>query len=215
MRISARTLTVAGTTAAALAVTALVATPAVAATTLTAGHVDVVDSEWDGSALHLHVHDEETDTEYEPSDVVLSVPAAARVANPGYAFLGSGSQVWLLPEDQALADARGVLFAGFSTEALEPGVFAGDSVSYSLVDATLDGAGTDAFSVYVGSGTRWYDSNTATSSYKTKAFPVGAHNHATWAFEEAGTYELTFRVSGTVAGAAKTATETYTVVVGS
>ncbi|MET9810736.1 choice-of-anchor M domain-containing protein [Streptomyces halstedii] len=215
MRISARTFSLAGTAAAALAVTALAATPAVAATTLTSGHVDVVDSEWDGSALHLHVHDEETDTEYEPSDVVLSVPAAAKVANPGYGFLGSGSEVWLLPEDQATAHARGVLFAGFSTKALTTGVFAGDSVSYSLVGATRDGAATEDFSVYVGSGTRWYDSNTATTSYKSKAFPVGAHNHANWAFEESGTYELTFRVSGTVAGAVKTATETYTVVVSS
>ncbi|WLQ37762.1 choice-of-anchor M domain-containing protein [Streptomyces castrisilvae] len=215
MRIPVRTMTVAGSVAAALAVTALVATPATAATTLGVGHVDVLDAEWDGSGLHLHVHDEENDTEYEPADVVLSVPAAAKVANPGYGFLGSGSEVWLLPEDQAVANARGVLFAGFSTEALTTGVFAGDSVSYRLVGATRDGASTEDFSVYAGSGTRWYDSNTATTSYKSKAFPVGAHNHANWAFEEAGTYKLTFSVSGTVAGVTETATETYTVVVSS
>ncbi|MEU3227050.1 choice-of-anchor M domain-containing protein [Streptomyces sp. NPDC006976] len=154
----------------------------------------------------------------DPGSGVSTFPrgaAAAKVANPGYGFLGSGSEVWLLPEDQAVANARGALFAGFSTEALTTGVFAGDSVSYRLVSATRDGASTEDFSVYAGSGTRWYDSNTATTSYKSKAFSVGAHNHANWAFEEAGTYKLTFSVSRTVAGVTETATETYTVVVSS
>ncbi|MGX1267170.1 hypothetical protein RKD18_000364 [Streptomyces phaeoluteigriseus] len=35
-------------------------TSAFAATTLSSGHVDVLDAEWDGADLHLHVHDEET-----------------------------------------------------------------------------------------------------------------------------------------------------------
>ncbi|MFF0222160.1 TIGR03769 domain-containing protein [Streptomyces sp. NPDC004629] len=55
---------------------------------------------------------------------------------------------------------------------------------------------TDDFSVYEGAGTRWYDSNTVTTGFKSKTFGVGTHNHANWAFEEAGTYQLTFRVRG-------------------
>ncbi|MBT2410726.1 choice-of-anchor M domain-containing protein [Streptomyces sp. ISL-12] len=214
MRTHRRLLTVTGLAAAALA-TAGLNTSAFAATTLTSGHVDVLDAEWDGAELHLHVHDEENDTEYEPADVTLSVPDAAKVANPGYGFLGSGSQVWLLPDTEAEADAAGVLFAGVSTEHLTTGVFAGDSVAYRLVSATRDGAATDDFSVYTGSGVRWYDSDTATGSYKSRTFAVGAHNHANWAFEEAGTYRLTFRVQGTAGGVTESATETYTVVVGS
>ncbi|MEV0176973.1 choice-of-anchor M domain-containing protein [Streptomyces sp. NPDC050803] len=215
MRTFTRTLTVSGTAAAALALGALAATPAVAATALSSGHVDVLDAEWDGTALHLHVHDEETNTEYEPADVTLNVPAAAKVTNPGYGFLGTGSQIWLLPDTEAEADAAGVLFPGISTEHLTTGVFANDTVTYTLVSSTRNGAATDDFSVYAGAGVRWYDSNTATTSYKSKSFGVATHNHANWAFEEAGTYRLTFRVSGTVGGVAKTATETYTVVVSS
>ncbi|MFI2430551.1 choice-of-anchor M domain-containing protein [Streptomyces sp. NPDC018693] len=215
MRTSTRALTVSGTIAAAAALAGLAATPAVAATALSSGHVDVLDAEWDGTDLHLHVHDEETETEYEPADVTLDVPAAAKVANPGFAFLGTGSQIWLLPDDEAKADLAGVLFPGISTEHLTTGVFANDSVTYRLVGATRNGAATDDFSVYAGAGNRWYDSNPATSNFKSRSFAVGTHNHANWAFEEAGTYQLTFRVSGTVGGVTKSATETYTVVVSS
>jgi surface-anchored protein len=215
LRTFTRALTVSGSLAAALAMAGLAATPAVAATTLSSGHVDVLDAEWDGADLHLHVHDEENETEYEPADVTLSVPAAARVANPGYGFLGSGSQIWLLPDTETEADAAGVLFPGISTEHLTTGVFANNSVTYTLVSATRNGAATDDFSIYAGSGNRWFDSNTAITTFKSRSFGVATHNHANWAFEEAGTYQLTFRVRGTVGGVTESATETYTVVVSS
>jgi surface-anchored protein len=213
LRTHRRLLTVTGIAAAALA-TAGLNTSAFAATTLSSGHVDVLDAEWDGADLHLHVHDEETDTEYEPADVSLAVPAAAKVTNPGHGWLGSGSQVWLLPDDEAVADARGVLFPGISAEHLTAGVFANNTVTYTLVSATRNGAATEDFSVYA-NGTRWYDSNTATSLYKSRSFATGSHNHANWAFEEAGTYQLTFRVQGTVGGVTESATATYSVVVSS
>ncbi|MGW0755339.1 choice-of-anchor M domain-containing protein [Streptomyces sp. NPDC002814] len=213
MRTRRRLLTVTGIAAAALA-TAGLNSSAFAATTLSSGHVDVLDAEWDGSDLHLHVHDEETETEYEPADVTLAVPAAARVANPGHGWLGSGSQIWLLPDTEAAADAAGVLFPGISAEHLTTGVFANNTINYRLLSATRNGATTEDFSVYSGS-TRWYDSNTATTSFKSRNFPVGSHNHANWAFEEAGTYQLTFRVQGTVNGVTESATATYTVVVSS
>ncbi|MEY9995512.1 surface-anchored protein [Streptomyces sp. V4I8] len=213
LRTHRRLLTVTGIAAAALA-TAGLNTSAFAATTLSSGHVDVLDAEWDGADLHLHVHDEENDTEYEPADVTLAVPAAARVANPGHGWLGSGSQVWLLPEDELVADSRGVLFPGISTEHLSTGVFANNTVTYTLVSATRNGATTEDFSIYAGS-TRWYDSNTATTNFKSRNFGVGTHNHATWAFEEAGTYQLTFRVRGTVGGVIEQTTATYTAVVSS
>ncbi|MGC0329895.1 surface-anchored protein [Streptomyces sp. SAI-170] len=214
MRTRNRLLTVTGVAAAALAAAGLNSS-AFAATTLSSGHVDVLDAEWDGVNLQLHVHDEEAGVEYAPADVSLSVPAAAKVANPGYGFLGTGSQVWLLPDDEVVADSRGVLFPGISTEHLTTGVFGGDAVTYTLTGATRNGGSTDDFSVYTGAGSRWYDSNPATTSYKSKSFGVATHNHANWAFEEPGTYKLTFRVQGTVGGVAKSATATYTVVVSS
>ncbi|MFD5270322.1 choice-of-anchor M domain-containing protein [Streptomyces sp. NPDC058335] len=213
MRTHTRTLTITGSLAAALALVGLAATPAAAATTLSSGHVDVLDADWDGNDLSLHVHDEETDTEHEPADVTLSVPAAAKTANPGHSFLGSGSQVWLLPEDEALANSRGVLYPGISTEHLSTGVFANNTVTYTLVSATRNGATTEDFSVYKGSATRWFDSDTTTANFKSRTFGVGTHNHASWAFEEAGTYQLTFRVRGTVSGTTESDTEVFTVVV--
>ncbi|MFI1659177.1 choice-of-anchor M domain-containing protein [Streptomyces sp. NPDC020472] len=191
---------------------------AFAATTLSTGHVDLVDADWDGAALTLHVHDETNAVEYDPADAVLSVPAAAKIARPTgaqYAFLGTGAQVWVLPQDQAAATAKNILWPGISTEHLATGVFAGNTVQYKLGTVTRDGAATDDFSVYKVDGStvdRYYDSGTATS-YKTKTFAVGAHDHANWAFEEPGTYKLTFTVTGTVGGVTKTATDTYTVTV--
>lgn len=209
LRTRRRLLTVTGIAAAALA-TAGLNTSAFAATTLSSGHVDVLDAEWDGTDLHLHVHDEETNTEYDPVDVTFSVPAAAKVANPGCGFLGSGSQVWLLPDTEAEADAAGVLFPGISTEHLTTGVFANNNVTYTLVSATRNGAATEDFSIYAGSCARWFDSDTSTTGFKSRTFGVGTHNHANWAFEEAGTYQLTFRVRGTVGGVTESATETFT-----
>lgn len=214
MRTRNRLLTVAGLAAATLA-TAGLNSSAFAATTLSSGHVDVLDADWDGSDLSLHAHDEATDTEYDPADLTLSVPAAAKVTNPGHGFLGSGSQVWLLPDTEAEANAAGVLFPGISTEHLTTGVFANNNVTYTLVSATRNGSTTEDFSVYADGGTRWFDSNTATTNFKSQTYSVGSHNHANWAFEEAGTYVLTFRVQGTVSGVSETATESYTVVVSS
>jgi surface-anchored protein len=214
LRTRKRLLTVSGIAAAALAAAGL-NTSAFAATTLSSGHVDVLDSEWDGSALHLHGHDEVTDTEYEPADVTLAVPVAAKIANPGYAFLGTGSQVWLLPDTEAEATAAGVLFAGVSTEHLTTGTFTGNTVTYTLVNATRNGASTEDFSVYSdasGSVNRYFDSGSTAN--RSESFTVGAHNHPNWAFEEAGTYQVTFTVSGTVGGGTVTSErETLTFVV--
>ncbi|MFF9193956.1 choice-of-anchor M domain-containing protein [Streptomyces sp. NPDC014779] len=212
-----RLMTVTGVAATVLAVAGLNSS-AFAVTPLTGGHVDVLDAEWDGAAFALHVHDETNAVEYQPADVVLSVPAAAKVARPTgtpYAFLGTGAQVWVLPQDQAAATARNVLWPGISTEHLTTGVFAGDTVQYKLGTVTRDGAATDDFSVYKVNGStvdRYYDSGT-TTSYKTKTFAVGAHDHANWAFEEPGTYKVTFTVSGTVGGVTRSATDTLTFTV--
>ncbi|MEU6014817.1 hypothetical protein ABZ826_12395 [Streptomyces sp. NPDC047515] len=79
MRTITRTLTVAGSVAAAIAVGGLASAHA-AGTTLSKGHVDVLDVEYDGLALDLHVHDESVtpDVEYAPADVVLQALPARR-----------------------------------------------------------------------------------------------------------------------------------------
>lgn len=212
-----RLMTVTGVAAAAFAVAGLNSS-AFAATTLSSGHVDVLDAEWDGAAFALHVHDEANGVEYSPADVAFSVPAAAKTARPTgtqYGFLGTGAQVWVLPQDEATANAKNILFTGISTEHLASGVFANNAVQYKLGTVTRNGAATDDFSVYKVNGStvdRYYDSGT-TTSYKNKTFAIGGHDHANWAFEEAGTYKVNFTVTGTVNGVAKSATATYTFTV--
>ncbi|MEU9336473.1 choice-of-anchor M domain-containing protein [Streptomyces sp. NPDC048290] len=210
-------MTVTGAMAAAFAMAGLNST-AFAATTLSAGHVDVLDAEWDGAGFALHVHDEVNHVEYDPADAALSVPAAALVARPTgaqYAFLGTGAQVWALPQNEATAAAKNILWPGVSTEHLASGVFAGNTVQYRLGAVTRDGAATDDFSVYKVNGStvdRYWDSGT-TTTYKNKTFAVGAHDHANWVFEEPGTYKVNFTVTGTVGGVAKSATAQYTFTV--
>ncbi|MEU5717382.1 choice-of-anchor M domain-containing protein [Streptomyces sp. NPDC020403] len=212
-----RLLTVTGVAAAALAVAGFNSS-AFAATTLSTGHVDVLDAEWDGSAFALHVHDETNAAEYAPADAVLSVPAAAKVTRPSgtqYGFLGTGAQVWVLPQDEASATVKNILWPGISTEHLATGVFANNTVQYKLGTVTRNGAATDDFSVYKVNGStvdRYYDSGT-TTSYKNKTFAVGGHDHAHWAFEEPGTYKVNFTVTGTVGTVAKSTAATYTFTV--
>lgn len=209
-----RALTVSGSLAAALALTGLAATPAAAATTLSSGHIDVLDAEFDGSAFHLHVHDESVtpDVEYEPADVTLDVKAAAKTTRPSgtaYNFLGAaGSTVWVLPQDEAAATSKGVIWPGISTEHLTTGVFTNNRVTYTLTGAQYDAAGdgtyedtTADFSVYGVSGsgtvTKFYDGGDGFTSADARSFTVGGHSHFNWAFEAAGTYRVTFRISGT------------------
>lgn len=61
-----RLLTVTGFAAAAALATAGLNSSAFAATTLSSGHGDILDAEWDGSDLRLHVHDEEIGTGTSP-----------------------------------------------------------------------------------------------------------------------------------------------------
>jgi surface-anchored protein len=203
---------VSGSLAAALAVTGL-NTSAYAVTLIDRGHVAVLHAEGDRTSLDLNVHDDTNDITYEPGDIVFSVPKAAKITNPGYGFLGTGSQVWLLPENQPEAEARGVLEPTVSTERVGTGLLDNDVVSFRLVSATRNGTATEDFSVYAGDGKRWFDSNPAITTFKSRNFAVGTHAHAKWAFEEAGTYQLTFALNASVGGASKTVTKTYTFLV--
>ncbi|MFJ4873183.1 choice-of-anchor M domain-containing protein [Streptomyces sp. NPDC088757] len=211
MRTRNRLLTVTGVAAAALSM-AGINSSAFAAVTLSSGHVDVLDTEYDGSAFHLHVHDESVtpDVEYDPADVTFQVKAAAKTTRPAgsaYNFLGAtGSTLWILPQSETDAAAKGVLWPGFSTEELATGVLQNDRVTYTLTgaqyDAASDGVYEDStadFSVYGVSGstvTKYYDGGDGLTTSDARNFTVGDHKHYNWAFEGAGTYKLTFKVSG-------------------
>jgi surface-anchored protein len=189
------------------------ATPVVV---LSQGHVDAVDVHYEDGGLELHVHDETVDpsVERDPADVVFRVLPGAETTvpdDPAYGFLGSsGAPVWILPE----TNNPDLLWPGLSTEEIEPGVFAGDTVTLKLWGVRGPGAlslfSSDPFGapvVLANSGDGTPDRLTLTT---------GGHQHANWAFTSAGTYKAVFQASGTLADGTRVVSDpaVYTFQVG-
>lgn len=185
--------------AAALTTLALVAlTPAAAhaaPVTLTAGHVDVFDIDYTGGVLSLDLLDATgtTDVERAPADVVLQVPAAAKVTVPSgssWSFLGApGDTAWVLPQSQNSA----LLFAGWNALNVPAGAVQLNSLSLKLTSV----AGPGRFVVYTtgsfGTPSKLFDSGDGLPD--TRAVTAGTHAHANWGFTAAGTYTATFEVT--------------------
>jgi surface-anchored protein len=179
---------------------------ATAQVVLDRGHVDAVAPTFAGGRLALTVKDgtgSGAPVSRSPADVLFRVKPEARTTvqpglPPGYAFLGpAGSTIWLLPQVQS--DNPAVVWAGWSSESIAAGRFAGDQLHWRLVG--LDGPGpaqvfeTDAF----GSPRVIFDS--ADGLPDTESKRTGSHSHFSWVFHAAGLHRLRFEVSGTPAGA--------------
>ncbi len=177
-------------------------------TTLSSGHVDIFEAEYESiggiNSVHLGVHWEDPDTgaeaHYEPGDVILEVGNAAYTNTSAFnstivSLLGSNA--WILPVG-GKATQLGVIdggvarsgFAGAATFTMlgagpnNPGnfaLFASDS-SISLF-STGDTVGTNSFSL------------------------PGGHVHYNWGFSAPGIY--TFDMQATYGGL-QSAVETYT-----
>ena len=174
------------------------APPANAAVTLTQGHVDVLDVDYTGGALVVRVLDDTVSPAVlrNPADVVFQVPAAAKTTVPSgsqWAFLGApGSTVWVLPQSQV----AGLLWAGWNTAGVPSGVFSGN-LTFSLTGVT----GPGNVSIYTTSlGTPTVRANSGNGLPDQISVPRNTHTHANWAFTAAGTYAVTFNVSGTLLG---------------
>jgi surface-anchored protein len=161
------------------------------------GHVDVIGIAFEDGAFNVHVHDDEHDIEYTPTQVQLVAKPGSEVAvpaDPQYSFLGTpGARAWVLPQVQ---DPE-LLWPGIGSEEVAAGVFTNDSLKVDVVGVSGPGDlsifTTDAFgapTVLVDSG------NGLPDRINTSA---GGHLHANWAFEAAGTYQVKVRVSGTLA----------------
>lgn len=199
---SYRSFTIAGGVAAGLSLAALSASASVAAsaqaTELSRGHVDVVGVEVVGDAFDVHVHDEDSGTEYAPEDVVLrALPGSAYTVPSGscYAFLGAaGDTVHRLPQVQD----QDLLWPGISSH-VEDGVLADDALTVELTGAS----GPGDFSVYASglcpADSRLFDSGDGIGADDAVTLAAHDHQHANWAFTEPGAYTLTFTVSGTLA----------------
>ena len=159
---------------------------------------------FEDGAFNVHVHDEEHDVEYAPSEVQLVAKPGSEIAvpaDPAYSFLGTpGARAWVLP---AGAGPRAAL-ARDRRRGDRPGVFTSDALKVDIVGVT----GPADFSIFTtdafGAPTVLADSgNGLPDRINTTA---GGHLHANWAFEAAGTYQVKVRVSGTLAATGKTVT---------
>jgi surface-anchored protein len=189
------------------------ATPVVV---LSQGHIDAVDVAYENGELELHVHDEtvDPDVEREPSDVVLRVLPGAETAvpdDPAYRFLGqAGAPVWVLPEVQN----PDLLWAGLSTEEIEPGVFAGDTVTLKLKYVYGPGALSVFTTDPLGAPTVLANSGDGTPDRLTLA--TGTHEHVNWGFTRKGTYRAVFQATATFADGTRVSSDpaVYTFQVG-
>lgn len=169
-------------------------------TVLTDEHVDLVSPRLTRDDLTLEAKLGTTDGPryLDPADVLVQVKdpeAATSIPDlPEFGFLGEpGETVWVIPQTQNPE----VVWAGWSTEELEPGVFEGDSVRVDVTE--VEGPGEVEVFQESGFGTveRIFSS---TADIEPLDQGIGAHVHANWAFTELGEYTMTFKVSGTLAG---------------
>lgn len=205
-----------GALATALLASAVPAQAHTAPVILGSGHVDVVDIEFEDGALELGVHDEsvEPGVEHEADEVVLLVKKAAKTAvpdNAAFSFLGkTGAPVWILPEIQN----EDLLWAGLSTEEIESGVLAGDTVTLTAQKVT--GPGRLAVYTEDAVGTPHILINSGDGLPDAVPLSTGVHQHTNWAFQKAGVYQLKVRATATVAATGATVTSepaVYTFVV--
>ncbi|WP_428962146.1 choice-of-anchor M domain-containing protein [Micromonospora fluostatini] len=193
-----------------------VATPARAAIVeLTSGHVDVIDvNHTAGGPIVVSVRDDtgSVPVERDPATVVFKVPPAAYSAvpsGPAWSFLGSGGHAYVLPQ----ANTSGLLWAGWNTTQVASGALQNNRVVFRLTHVQ----GPGGFSVYTASGgtpTVLFDSGDGLPD--SLNVNRNAHAHVNWGFDVAGTYLVTFQVSGVRAadGQAVSTTKQFTFQVG-
>jgi putative ABC transporter-associated repeat protein len=161
-------------------------------------HTDTVDVQYTDGRLALRTRvGNEPHQYFAPDDVLFQLRDndVSRIAVPGipeYSFLGSaGTPVWIAPQVQDFS----LLFAGWDTESLTAGTFAGDAVDLRLAGVAGPGAlevfQTDSFGLPL----RVFSSRD--ESHKSLHQAVGSHVHANWAFTALGRYTVTFEATAT------------------
>ena len=188
-----------------------------AVVTLSTGHVDGFEVHYDPAAVApeepfgLHIHDDTTNTHYEPAEVVLQVNEAA-YGLQGDVFtqatrLGWSSGFgWVLPSIQSETfDANGdpaMLFLGVASEG-GGASWVGNQFKISLISSGASNPGEFAMYRFSGSGAFSNPINTVngiSSSDFITISSIGGHEHWNWAFSEAGEYTIDLQASGVLAG---------------
>ena len=170
---------------------------------LSAGHVDVIEVEYEDGELELGVHDDTVEpcAHRHHDDVIFVVKPQAKTtvpSDPAFAFLGTGgSSVWILPQ----VENEDLLFAGIATEELEEGVFEGDSIDLT-VQQLISAPASSQVAIYTEDmfGLPTVLANSRDGLPDVIDLPVGEHLHANWAFSKAGVYLLKVKASATLAG---------------
>lgn len=208
MRMTRNLFTAAGIAAAVLLGTAGTAS----AEPISTGHVDVVDIDYASGALTVQLL--ANGVERDPTTAELVVLPGARTTvpdNPSYGFLGTpGDPVWILPQTQN----PNLLWPGWNSTDVPSGVFQSNTLQLSLTSVT--GGELAIYTTSFSGPAVLFDSDDGAGDGlpDTRALTTGAHAHANWAFSNAGTYTVTFRVSGTLTNGttiSDDATYTFTV----
>ncbi|GAA2373571.1 choice-of-anchor M domain-containing protein [Dactylosporangium salmoneum] len=207
----------------AVAAVTLLSGPASAAT-ITTGHVDVLDVDYEAGALSLNIKTHapispETD-DLDPAGTVLRVlPSWTTTVPSGAAWscLGpAGSTMYVAPQ----AYDANKLYAGWDTNDVAA---AQGPIKLELVSVVSSPAG-GRFTLYTTatSGlsvvpTFRLNSNTA-AGCNVPVWPGGigaaTHGHGNWAFSQAGTYTLTFKATAQNGAGATSGNVAYTFQVG-
>jgi surface-anchored protein len=199
MLVRSRSVLVTGALVAAALTAAALPAQATDRVVLSAGHVDVLDIAFEDGQLEVVVHDEtvEPGVERDPDTVLFQAKPESETTVPDapqFAFLGDpGDPVWILPQD----NVEGLLFAGLSTEELEPGVLKNDTVRIWLVKV-CGPADVSMFTVdALDQVAKLADSGDGLPD--VTSLQAGLHQHNNWGFEAEGDYVLTFVVTGRLA----------------
>lgn len=184
-----------------LGAVAMLAVPASAFTTvLTTEHADIGIG-YEGGEWDLHVHDEDNDVELEAAETLIYIGAAGRATRPAgsqWDFFGNsaGENLWILPQTQNTE----LVFLGWATEEIEPGIFDGNTVDVFL--SAVRGPGE--FSVYstdsFGNPTVRMATSDGIDGNDFIRFPTGGHAHFNLAFTGQGLYEVDMYAQGLVNG---------------
>jgi surface-anchored protein len=200
---------------------ALGAAPA-SAETISSGHVDVLDIDYESTTLSLNIRDSRTSTvsdDVSPASTTLAVASSTLTTIPsgtGYSCLGTaGSAVYLLPQ----SNVSGVLWAGWNTEGIPSNALQNNNVTLRLDSWTVpSGARFALYTTSLSGPTFRLNTHSGTAGCLKQAWtlPRNTHGHGFWAFTQAGTYTLKFRATATTSGgvAKDTGLVTYTFVVG-
>lgn len=176
---------------------------------LKTGEVDLEVAYHEGE-LEFHLHDETTDTEFEPAHIALQAgPATWQTVpeNPDFGFLGApGDHLYVLPQEEQ----AGVLFVGLAAGEVAPGVFVGETVNVQLT--AVSGPGAVFYYSVDGLGAPTVFFNSADGLTAADAVPVaaGTHAHRNWAFSAPGVYRVTLVASGGLTGGGTVTSEPET-----